>query len=124
NYDWFKRTVRERRKLAEPEVALVADGRVHTGRQAAALKLVDEIGGEPEAIAWLERDKGVAKGLRVRDWRRASESSSLGLWSVSEAMARAAGLDTLAAVLARAADQPLGLRLDAPLALWQPAVEK
>ena len=37
---------------------------------AAALKLVDEIGGEPEAIAWLERDKGVAKGLRVRDWRR------------------------------------------------------
>ncbi|PTM39342.1 signal peptide peptidase SppA [Bosea sp. 124] len=124
NYDWFKRLVRERRRLAEPEVAVVSDGRVHTGRQAAALKLVDEIGGEPEAIAWLEREKGVAKGLRVRDWRRRSETSSLGLWSAGEAMARAAGLDTLAAILARAADQPLGLRLDAPLALWQPAVEK
>jgi protease-4 len=124
NYDWFKRLVRERRKLAEPEVATVSDGRVHTGRQGLALKLVDEIGGEPEAIAWLEREKGVAKELRVRDWRRRSESSSYGLWSLSEALARGAGLETVAAIIARAADQPLGLRLDAPLALWQPAVEK
>jgi protease-4 len=124
NYEWFKRLVRERRNLAEPEISLVSDGRVHTASQAASLKLVDEIGGEPEAIAWLEREKGIARNLRVRDWRRRSESSSYGLWSAGEAMARAAGLDTLAAVLARAADQPLGLRLDAPLALWQPAVEK
>lgn len=124
NYDWFKRLVRERRNLADPEVAVVSDGRVHTGRQAAALKLVDEIGGEPEAIAWLEREKGVAKNLKIRDWRRRSESSSFGLWSAGEAMARAAGLETLAIVLARAAEQPLGLRLDAPLALWQPALEK
>ncbi|CAN5181998.1 signal peptide peptidase SppA [soil metagenome] len=124
NYDWFKRLVRERRQLAETEIAVVSDGRVHTGRQAATLKLVDEIGGEPEAIAWLEREKGVAKGLSVRDWRRQSESSSYGLWSASEAMARAAGLENLATLIARAADQPLGLRLDAPMALWQPAIEK
>lgn len=124
NYDWFKRLVRERRSLADAELATVSDGRVHSGRQAVALKLVDEIGGEPEAIAWLEREKGVAKDLKVRDWRRASESSSYGLWSTGEALARAAGFETLAAIIARAAEQPLGLRLDAPLALWQPAVEK
>jgi protease-4 len=124
NYDWFKRLVRDRRSLADSELATVSDGRVHSGRQAVALKLVDEIGGEPEAIAWLEREKGVAKDLKVRDWRRASESSSYGLWSASEALARAAGFETLATIIARAADQPLGLRLDAPLALWQPAVEK
>lgn len=124
NYDWFKRLVRDRRNLAEPELASVSDGRVHSGRQAIALKLVDEIGGESEAIAWLEREKGIDKGLRVRDWRRRSESSSYGLWSASEALARAAGLEPLAAVIARAAEQPVGLRLDAPLALWQPASEK
>ncbi len=124
NYDWFKRLVRERRKLGDAEIATVSDGRVHTGRQAVGLRLVDELGGEPEAIAWLEREKGVAKDLSVRDWRRRSESSSYGLWSASEALARAAGLETLAALIARAADQPLGLRLDAPMALWQPAVEK
>jgi protease-4 len=124
NYDWFKRLVRERRKLAEGEVATVSDGRVHSGRQGLALKLVDEIGGEKEAIAWLEREKGVAKDLKVRDWRRRSESSAANLWSMAEAVMRAAGLDNVAAIIARAADQPVGLRLDAPLALWQPAGEK
>lgn len=124
NYDWFKRVVRERRKLDDPELAVVSDGRVHTGRQAAGLKLVDEIGGEPEAVAWLERERGVARNLSIRDWRRRSESSSLGLWSLAETAARLAGLDALAATMARAADQPFGLRLDAPLALWQPAFEK
>lgn len=124
NYDWFKRLVRERRRLNDPEVAVVSDGRVHSGRQAVSLRLIDAIGGEPEAIAWLESEKGVAKDLPVRDWRRRSETSSYGLWSASEALARAAGLESLAAMLARAADQPIGLRLDAPLALWQPAVEK
>jgi protease-4 len=124
NYDWFKRLVRERRHLSDPEVAAVSDGRVHSGRQGAVLKLIDEIGGEPEAIAWLEREKGVAKDLAVRDWRRRSESSSYGLWSAGEALARAAGFETVASFIARAAEQPIGLRLDAPLALWQPAVEK
>jgi protease-4 len=124
NYDWFKRLVRERRKLADPEVTVVSDGRVHSGRQGLALKLVDEIGGEPEAIAWLEREKGVAKDLKVRDWRRRSESSSYNLWSMTESLARAAGFDAVATIIARAADQPVGLRLDAPLALWQPAGEK
>lgn len=124
NYDWFKRLVGERRKLGEAEVSKVADGRVHSGRQAVALKLVDELGGEAEAIAWLEREKSVAKSLPVRDWRRRSESSSYGLWSAGEALARAAGLEAVAALLARAAEIPVGLRLDAPLALWQPAVEK
>lgn len=124
NYDWFKRLVRERRHLSDPEVAAVSDGRVHSGRQGAVLKLIDEIGGEPEAIAWLEREKGVAKDLAVRDWRRRSESSSYGLWSAGEALARAAGFETVASLIARAAEQPIGLRLDAPLALWQPAVEK
>lgn len=124
NYDWFKRLVGDRRKLSEPEIAAVSDGRVHSGRQARTLKLIDEIGGEPEAIAWLERARDVASGLPVRDWRRRNESSVSRFWSAGEVLARAAGLDTIAVVIARAADQPVGLRLDAPLALWQPAIEK
>ncbi|KQU54506.1 protease [Bosea sp. Leaf344] len=124
NYDWFKRLVQNRRKLADAELAAVSDGRVHSGRQALSLKLVDAIGGEEEAIGWLEREKGVAKDLPIRDWRRRSESSSFGIWSAGEALARAAGLQSVAALIARAAEQPLGLQLDAPLALWQPALEK
>ena len=75
-------------------------------------------------LGWPKSDAISAREGKVRDWRRRSESSSLGLWSFAEAMARGAGLDALAATIARAADQPVGLRLDAPLALWQPAAEK
>ena len=124
NYNWFKQLVRDRRHLADPEVAVVSDGRVHSGRRAVALKLVDGIGGEGDAIAWLESERGLAKDLPIRDWRRRNESSSYGLWSASEALARAAGLEALATIIARAAEQPIGLRLDGPLALWQPALEK
>ena len=45
-----------------------ANGGVFTGRLALENGLIDEIGGEPEALAWLEsRDRGLA-GLPVRDW--------------------------------------------------------
>ena len=125
NYEWFKRLVGDRRQLSEPEIGAVSDGRVHSGRQAQELKLIDQIGGEPEAIAWLESDRNLAKDLPVRDWRRRSSDSGVSrLWSASEALARAAGFDGLAVLIARAADQPVGLRLDATMALWQPALEK
>lgn len=124
NFEWFRTLVAERRKLSPAELAAVADGRVHSGRRAVALKLVDELGGEREAIAWLEREKGVAASLPVRDWRPRSRSSSFGPWALAEQLARAAGFDQFAAVLGRAAEQPAGVRLDAPLALWQPFGEK
>src|SRR3981189_524127 len=47
----------------------VADGRVFTGRQAADLKLVDQLGDEKTAIAWLVTQKGVKSDLPVRDFK-------------------------------------------------------
>lgn len=124
NYRWFKQMVHDRRNLDDATLGTASDGRVFSGRQALALKLIDELGGEREGIAWLEREKKVAKDLKVRDWRPGSGSSGFGLWSLAEVSARLAGLDGLAATIARAAEQPVGLRLDEPLALWQPAAEK
>lgn len=124
NYRWFKQMVHDRRRLDDAQVTAASDGRVFSGRQSLGLKLIDELGGEREAIAWLEKEKGVAKDLKVQDWRPKSGSSGFNLWSLAEASARVAGFDGLAASIARAADQPVGLRLDEPLALWQPAAEK
>jgi len=67
-YNWFVDIVAERRGLDRNAVGPLADGRVFTGRQALANKLVDEIGGEPEAINWLA-SKGVDKRLPIRDWK-------------------------------------------------------
>ncbi|MGL4975002.1 MAG: signal peptide peptidase SppA [Bosea sp. (in: a-proteobacteria)] len=124
NYDWFKRMVRDRRKMNDAELNAVADGKVHSGTRAAALKLIDQVGGESEARAWLASEKKISADLTIRDWRRKSETDRLGLWSASETLARAAGLDTLATIIARAAVMPEGLQLDGALALWQPPVER
>lgn len=65
----FVDMVAERRKLS-PAVALaLADGRVYTGRLAVKKKLIDGIGGEADAIAWLERQSNISSGLPVRDVR-------------------------------------------------------
>lgn len=45
----------------------LADGRVFTGREALALGLVDALGGEAEARAWLAESQEVSADLPVRD---------------------------------------------------------
>ena len=54
------------RNLPEPQVRALADGRVLTGRQALAAGLVDAIGGEREARAWLAAERGVPEDLPLR----------------------------------------------------------
>lgn len=65
SFDWFVTIVAERRGLSHDEALKLADGRIFTGRQGLADRLIDAIGGEPEAIAWLEAEHDVAPGLPV-----------------------------------------------------------
>jgi protease-4 len=68
SYRWFRDLVGERRGLSGAALDAVANGGVFTGRLAVENGLVDEIGGEPEALAWLEsRDAGLTD-LPVREW--------------------------------------------------------
>jgi protease-4 len=72
----FVAMVATARRLPEERVRALADGGVLTGRQAVAAGLVDAIGGEREARAWLAAERGVAASLPVRDAtprRRAEE---------------------------------------------------
>lgn len=65
-YEMFVGLVAERRKLPLARTRELADGRVFTGRQALPLGLIDAIGGEREARAWLE-GRGVGPELPVRE---------------------------------------------------------
>jgi protease-4 len=122
-YDWFKTLVATRRNFAPAELAPVADGRVFNGRQALGLKLVDELGTERDAIAWLEREKGVKRDLPVRDWEPRRETD-VSLFVYAAAGADLLGLRDLGATL-RQASAGLSLRqLDGLLAVWHPAAEK
>ncbi|MDJ0389260.1 signal peptide peptidase SppA [Roseomonas sp. E05] len=55
------------RSLPREQVEMLADGRIYTGKQALDLKLVDAIGGEPEARTWLAGAHDIPADLRVRD---------------------------------------------------------
>ncbi|PZQ17234.1 MAG: signal peptide peptidase SppA [Ancylobacter novellus] len=118
SYAWFKGIVGERRGLDGAALAAVSDGRVFSGRQAIDLKLVDEIGGEPEALAWLGT-KGVETSLPVREWKPKKDGPfGLGAYGVAATVADAMGLEQLAAALRRTGE---GVVLDGVLAIWHPA---
>ena len=74
SYDWFVDIVADRRELARDDALVLADGRIYSGRQALDAKLIDEIGGEEEALDWLA-SKGVKRSLPVKDWEPANSGS-------------------------------------------------
>jgi protease-4 len=117
SYDWFRGLVRERRKLTEQELKVVADGRVFTGRQAITVKLVDQLGTEREAVAWLETEKNVGKDLPVREWRRPSSTGRWGVFSLAS-LADAAGMPGFGAIIRQSEAYSQGASLDGLLALW------
>jgi protease IV len=122
SYAWFKGLVKDRRQMDDAQLAAVADGRVFTGRQGVGLRLVDSLGNEKTALAWLEKEKKVPATTPVRDVKlepRFSEFSFLHLaaWSFE-----AAGLSAIAQrIEAWGGVQAIErLNLDGLLALWHP----
>lgn len=55
----FKSAVKEQRKLTDAEVDKIAEGQIFTGKQAKALKLVDELGNQQVAIEVLKDLAGI-----------------------------------------------------------------
>lgn len=68
-FGMFVDMVAERRGMDRARALGLADGRIYTGRMAVANGLVDAIGGETEALAWLRTEKKIGPGLSVRDIR-------------------------------------------------------
>lgn len=123
SYDWFVGLVAERRNLPKEEARRLADGRVWTGHQALELKLVDALGDERTARAWLEKEKGIPKDLKIveRKPKRLTEELGLGLRLLVAAL-EGLGLEAQARALAAPVQQLnlQGLTLDGLLALWHP----
>ena len=66
---WFIGLVEERRKIKVDDVPGLREGRVYLGRAALDHKLVDELGGERNAIAWMVKNRNISKSARVVDWK-------------------------------------------------------
>jgi protease-4 len=124
SYAWFRGLVKERRGMDDALLEKVADGRVFTGRQAVELKLVDQLGDEKTAVAWLVAQKGVKADLPVRDYKLTPRFGDLTFLRTAAAIAfDALGLSAIARQIEQPGmTQAAGrLGLEGMLALWQPA---
>lgn len=125
SYAWFRDLVKDRRKMDDATLTAVADGRVFTGRQAINLKLVDQIGDEKTAVAWLEKEKKVKADTPVRDFRMTPRFGEMSFLRLATSITLdAVGLSSLArqieaAGTLQAVEQ---LSLEGVLALWRPSV--
>lgn len=122
SFKWFLDLVRQRRGIDTAAVPGLEKGRIFTGRQALEAKLVDEIGGEDEAVRWLETARNVDKDLKVVDWKPEASTrlSGLGLFG---SIARDVVTDMMAGAGEAVANGAGSLpwRLDGLVSVWQPS---
>lgn len=122
SFQWFLALVAERRKLDPDSVPGLKTGRIFSGRMAKDLKLVDEIGGEPEAIRYLETKRDVPADLEVVDWKPADDSG-FGLFGANGGWVSAlfgGAAEPITALLSRSG--PLAtLGLDGLVSVWHPS---
>jgi protease-4 len=122
SYAWFKGLVKDRRQMNDTQLAAVDDGRVFTGRQGVGLKLVDGLGNEKTALAWLEKEKKIPATTPVRDISLEPRFSELSFLHVAAWTFQAVGLSAMAQRIEGwgAVQAVERLNLDGLLALWHP----
>lgn len=117
SYDWFLRLVSERRNMDAAKTRELGDGRVYTGWQAIENGLIDELGGEEQAIAWLSSEHGIQEDLPVRDWQPAYPE--LGMAGFAGRALGEAAVTTIDGLSGKT-QQAKRLTLDGLTSVWQP----
>ena len=111
-YQRFLDVVAEGRHLDKARLEPLARGQIYTGREALTLGLVDELGGQAEAKAWLETTLGGPV-----EWRELTPGDNNPWGNL---------LSPLATALVQASDSPtlkLAQALDPVVAPWASALE-
>jgi protease-4 len=121
-FKWFISLVAERRGVKPADVPGLEQGTIYSGREALTHKLVDQIGGEEEAVTWLETVRGVGKDLKVVDWKPHRDDD----WGLMRSLASFGGqtLGAGAAEMARQIGNEAGLSkltLDGLVSVWHPS---
>lgn len=121
-FKWFVGLVEARRGLKPADVPGLLEGRIFSGREALDAKLIDQIGGEDEAVTWLKDVKNVDKAAKVVDWKPESTGSYGFAGMASQAAGRIFGsvAGELTGLLLR--DRSIStLGLDGLLSVWHPS---
>jgi len=104
-YQMFVDMVASRRNIDMDRARALADGRVFTGRQGLKVGLIDAIGGEEEARAWLSNTRKIDLTLPIKDIKISKQRK---IW---QALFQGIFGKTLFSKR---------LTLDGPISLWHP----
>ncbi len=111
SFNWFVGLVAERRKMSDAQTRVLADGRVYSGRQAVKNGLIDGLGGEEDAVNWLETERKIDAGLSLLDWDKADRGGVTGFgFAIGDRILGQFGLG----------DMSERAKLDGLLVLWHP----
>ena len=116
---WFVDLVAKRRDIDPQSIPGLTDGRIYSGRQAVELKLVDEIGDERSAVAWLHKERKVPAGLKIVDWKLETETFGLFGW-LFQSLAGAVGISA-ERISGLVSQISATLKLDGLVSVWHPA---
>jgi protease-4 len=106
-YQMFVDMVASRRNIDMDRARALADGRVFTGRQGLKVGLIDAIGGEEEARAWLSNTRKIDLTLPIKDIKTSKQRK---IW---QALFQGIFGKTLFSKR---------LTLDGPISLWHPGL--
>lgn len=120
-FQWFISLVEARRGISRTDIPGLVEGRIFSGRQALGLRLIDEVGGEEEAVRWLVDKRNVRAGLKVIDWKPSDVE-----WGFSSAMSgflieMLGGRDSPVARLLSQDRTLATLGLDGLVSIWHPS---
>lgn len=106
-YEQFVQKIVAHRKMDEARAHELADGRVYTGAQAVKLNLIDAIGGQDEALAWLQKTRNITPKLKIEEIKEEPQFDSI--------------IDRLAAYTHQKILGKSQSRLDGLISIWHPS---
>ena len=119
-FKWFLSLVEQRRGVKPADIPGLTDGRIFSGREALEAKLIDEIGGEDEAVAWLKDVKKIDKDAELVDWKPESSSGTFGFGAMAvDLTGKMFGAG--AGQIAQALFGERSIGLDGLLSVWHPS---
>ena len=93
SHQWFVNLVVERRNIEPGTIPGFMKGRIFSGRQALTYGLIDEVGGERQALSWLAKEKKIDPQLPIIDWKTDFQEQSGFFGSATAFLAKLMGID-------------------------------
>ncbi|MCB1482860.1 MAG: signal peptide peptidase SppA [Rhodobiaceae bacterium] len=115
SHKWFLERLAERRDMTAAEARALGNGRIYSGRRALDLKIIDAIGGEETAKAWLVSEHGISEDAEIVEWTANSTFDEFGLSGrLSALLGQIDGLQKLVTRIAELASA------DGLVSVWKP----